>query len=29
MLTAFNGGEALEKDELHELQKLLGDWEKE
>lgn len=28
MLTAFNGGEALEKDELHELQKLLGDWEK-
>ncbi len=29
MLSAFNGGEALEKNEIHELQKLLGEWEEE
>lgn len=29
MLAAFNGGEALQKEELRELQKLLEEWEKE
>lgn len=29
MLTAFNGGEKLEKKEIDELKQLLGEWEKE